>query len=198
MIEAFWSLSADHAFAATDGAPTGLTHSEAELRLRRDGANAIGAEQQLSGILLFARQFKSPLALILLFGAGISMLLRDWLDAAIILMIVGGSGLLSFTQEYRASKAVAALRSRLALKARVLRAGKLAEIPVREIVCGDIVELSAGNLVPADGLVLAFFGGISPASRRSCSFTQRAKLSVAVRSAPKVPRSRLPFLVSAS
>ena len=71
MIEAFWSLSADHAFAATDGAPTGLASSEAASRLRRDGANTIGAEQHLSGLLLFARQFKSPLALILLFGAGI-------------------------------------------------------------------------------------------------------------------------------
>ena len=155
MIEAFWSLSVDQALVATGGATTGLGKAEATARLRRDGTTAIGAVQHLPGLVLFARQFKSPLALILLFGAGISMLLRDWLDAAIILMIVGGSGLLSFTQEYRASQAVAALRSRLALKARVLRDGKLTEVPVREIVCGDIVELSAGNLVPADGLVLA-------------------------------------------
>ena len=155
MTEAFWSLSADQALAVTGGASTGLGKAEAAARLHRDGANSIGETKHLPGLLLFARQFKSPLAIILLFGAGISMLLRDWLDAAIILMIVVGSGLLSFTQEYRASKAVAALRSRLALKARVLRAGKLTNVPVREIVCGDIVELSAGNLVPADGLVLA-------------------------------------------
>ncbi len=155
MIQAFWSLSVDQALSACGGAATGLGKAEAATRLHRDGANAIGETQHLPGLLLFARQFKSPLALILLFGAGISLLLRDWLDAAIILIIVGGSGLLSFTQEYRASKAVAALRSRLALKARVLRGGKLSNIPVREIVYGDIVELSAGNLVPADGLILA-------------------------------------------
>ena len=155
MIEAFWSLSVEQALAATHGSNAGLGKAEAGARLRRDGSNAIGDTEHLSAFWLLARQFKSPLALILVFGAVISMLLRDWLDAAIILLIVGGSGMLSFTQEYRASEAVDALRSRLALKARVRRGGALADVPVRDIVSGDIVELSAGNLVPADGLVIA-------------------------------------------
>lgn len=155
MIEAFWSQSIDQALAATHSAATGLGTPDAEARLGRDGPNVIGEAGHLSALRLFARQFKSPLALILVFGAGISMLLREWLDASIILLIVGGSGLLSFSQEYRASKAVAALRDRLALKVKVLRDGVEAVVPVSSIVCGDIVQLAAGNLVPADGLVIA-------------------------------------------
>lgn len=155
MIEAYWSLPTERALAAAHSKAAGLAAGDAETRLRRDGPNVIGEARNSSVLRLLARQFKSPLALILIFGAAVSMLLREWLDASIILLIVGGSGLLGFSQEYRASKAVAALRERLALKARVLRDGKETEIPVRGIVRGDVVLLSAGNLVPADGLVIA-------------------------------------------
>ena len=154
MIQAFWSLSTDQALAATQGALTGLGNGMAEARLQRDGPNAVGQAGRLSAIWVLARQFKSPLALILVFGAVISLLLREGLDALIILLIVGGSGLLSFTQEFRASKAVAALRDRLALKAHVLRDGIQTDVLARDLVSGDIVLLSVGNLVPADGLVI--------------------------------------------
>lgn len=99
-------------------------------------------------------QFKSPLVLILVFGGVVSAILRDWLDAAIILAVVLGSAGLGFMQEYRASNAVAQLRRRLALTAKVLRDGTRCMVPTRELVPGDIVDLSAGNLVPADGIVL--------------------------------------------
>jgi Mg2+-importing ATPase len=155
MIEAYWSLPTERALAAVRSKAAGLATGDAETRLRQDGPNVIGEARNSSALRLLARQFKSPLALILIFGAAVSILLHEWLDASIILLIVGGSGLLGFFQEYRASKAVAALRERLALKARVLRDGKETEIPVRGIVRGDVVLLSAGNLVPADGLVIA-------------------------------------------
>ena len=155
MTEPVWTLTADRAFAVLESAPQGLAPGEAAQRLRRDGPNAIGEGGAPSAALLLLAQFKSPLALILVFGAAISILLREWLDAWIILAIVGGSGILSFSQEYRASQAVAALRERLALKARVLRGGQRIEVAVREIVRGDVVELVAGNLVPADGVVVA-------------------------------------------
>ena len=141
--------------AETQSTPAGLGTREAERRLHRDGPNSIGEAGHLPALRLLVRQFKSPLALILVFGAAISMLLRQWLDATIIMLIVGGSGVLSFTQEYRASRAVAALRERLALKVRALRDGAEAVVPVSGIVRGDIVHLSAGNLIPADGLVIA-------------------------------------------
>jgi P-type Mg2+ transporter len=153
--DAFWSMSVEQVLATTQGTLGGLATGEAEIRLRRDGPNTIGETGHLPAFWLLARQFKSPLALILVFGAVISMLLRQWLDATIIMLIVGGSGLLSFTQEYRASRAVTALRERLALKVRALRDGSETVVPVSGIVRGDIVQLSAGNLVPADGLVIA-------------------------------------------
>ena len=155
MIDAFWSLSTEQALTDAQTTPAGLGNAEAGARLRRDGPNAIAETGSLSAFWLLVRQFKSPLALILVFGAAVSLLLREWVDASIILLIVGGSGLLSFAQEYRASQAVSALRQRLALKVKVLRGGAEAILPVISLVVGDIVQLSAGNLVPADGLVLA-------------------------------------------
>jgi Mg2+-importing ATPase len=92
--------------------------------------------------------------LILVFGACVSLLLREWTDAAIILLIVAGSSLLGFGQEYRASAAMARLRDRLALKVTAVRGGARRPVAARRIVPGDIIELSAGNLVPADGVVL--------------------------------------------
>ena len=103
---------------------------------------------------LLARQFSSPLVLILVAGALLSAALRQWLDASIILAIVLGSAALGFWQEHRASAAVARLRERLALTAEVMRDGVRRTLPVSEIVPGDLVLLSAGKLIPADGRVL--------------------------------------------
>jgi Mg2+-importing ATPase len=103
---------------------------------------------------LLARQFSSPLVLILLAGALLSLVTRQWLDASIILAIVLGSAALGFWQERRASVAVARLRERLALTAQVVRGGVRRTLPVTEIVPGDLVLLSAGNLIPADGTLL--------------------------------------------
>ena len=100
------------------------------------------------------RQVGSPLVLILLFGAAISLFLREWVDAGIILAVVLGSTLLGFYQEYRAATAVDELKRRLALTCRVIRDGTERTVPASVIVPGDVVVLSAGNLVPADGLVL--------------------------------------------
>ena len=103
---------------------------------------------------LLARQFSSPLVLILLAGAAFSLLLRQWLDASLILAIVLGSAALGFWQESRASSAVARLRARLALTVQVLRDGERRTVPAGEVVPGDRVLLAAGNLIPADGRVL--------------------------------------------
>jgi len=75
------------------------------------------------------------------------LFVHDWVDATIILVIVLGSALLGFTQEYRASAAVAELRKRLALTVRVRRDGAVQTVVSSRIVPGDVIELSAGNLV---------------------------------------------------
>ena len=84
----------------------------------------------------------------------LSLLLRDWVDAATILLIVAGSTLLGIWQELRASTAVAQLRGCLALRTRVRRNGATLSLPAQEFVPGDVIELSAGNLAPADGVVI--------------------------------------------
>jgi Mg2+-importing ATPase len=123
-------------------------------RLLTAGPNSVEETQQLSALRLFVRQVASPLVLILLFGAVVSLFLREWLDAGIILVVVTGSTLLGFYQEYRASTAVDELKRRLALTCRVVRGGTELTVPASVIVPGDVVILSAGNLVPADGVVL--------------------------------------------
>jgi Mg2+-importing ATPase len=152
---AYWGHDAPELLAALATSPQGLSANEAAKRLKRHGPNVVAEQREVAAIRLLLHQFASPLVLILVFGAAISLFVRDWVDAAIILVIVIGSALLGFTQEYRASAAVAQLRKRLALTARVWRDGAVQTVVASHIVPGDVIELSAGNLVPADGVILA-------------------------------------------
>lgn len=151
---AAWSLDAATLKAALRTPDGGLPPREAARRLLAPDHQALAADTPPGWPRLLLGQFASPLVLILLFGAAVSLLLRDWTDAAIILAIVSGSALLGFVQEWRASAAVARLRQRLALTARVLRDGSERQVPAASVVVGDIVRLAAGNLVPADAVVL--------------------------------------------
>ena len=89
-----------------------------------------------------------------MFAAAVSGVVGDWLDAAIVLVIVLGSGLLGAVQEHRAASAVERLRNRVRITVNAVRDGRPVSTPSEEIVPGDIVELSAGSLVPGDGVVL--------------------------------------------
>jgi Mg2+-importing ATPase len=151
---AYWSRDPGELIAALGTSKTGLTMREADARLGRHGENSVAPSQTATTVRLVLRQVENPLVLILVFGACVSLLLRQWTDASIILLIVTGSCLLAFTQEYRASTAMARLRDSLALKVTALRDGVRQSLDARRIVTGDVVELSAGNLVPADGVVL--------------------------------------------
>jgi Mg2+-importing ATPase len=153
--DAYWSRDASDLIVRLASTPDGLSTREARRRLERDGPNLVEEQREIAAVALLLRQFASPLVLILVFGAAISLVVRDWVDAAIILVIVAGSALLGFVQEYRASAAVAELRKRLALTVRVRRDGAVQTVLASRIVPGDLIELSAGNLVPADGVILA-------------------------------------------
>lgn len=150
-----WSAAVDELAARFRSGPDGLTSQAAAERLSTFGPNSVEEVAQRGALRLFARQFENPIVLILLVAATISLVLRQWIDAGIVLAIVMGSAMLSFLQEYRASTAVDALKGRLALTTRVLRNGAEQVVPVHDIVPGDVILLSAGNLVPADGRVLA-------------------------------------------
>jgi hypothetical protein len=117
----YWSQDASALAAALGSGPGGLSADRAAAQLALVGPNSVEDAPRLSALRLLLRQFASPLVLVLAFAAAISLGLQQWVDAAIILMIVVGSSLLSFFQEYRASTAVEELRLRLALMCRVVR-----------------------------------------------------------------------------
>lgn len=145
------SLALEEAYQRLSSHPGGLSSGEAAAR-QQQGAHLHA--HGTSPVRLFVHQFTSPIVLILLFATIASAFLGDWVDAIIILAIVLGSAILSFTQEYRANTAAAALRAQVALKATVLRDGQPMSMPTDNVVAGDIVLLSAGSLIPADGLII--------------------------------------------
>ncbi|MFN7894512.1 MAG: HAD-IC family P-type ATPase, partial [Pirellula sp.] len=150
----FWSTTAEQLLRSLRSASTGLSQSEADRRLKQVGRNSINATSQQSTIGLLLSQFKSPLVLILVVAAIISAIAGEWPDALIVLAIIMGSTMLGFWQEYRASDAIEKLRSNVTIKSSAMRDGKRREVPSSEIVPGDIVFLSAGSLIPADGVIL--------------------------------------------
>ena len=150
---AFWSLSTTEMLQQLQTAKEGLTSDEARERLARYGSNLLKPPKRSDVFTLLLTQFKSPLILILFFATGLSFFLHDTVDALIILAIVLVSGLLGFWQERGASNAVEKLLSIVRIKAAVLRDGSVKEIPVEEIVPGDIVILDAGDIVPGDCLL---------------------------------------------
>ncbi|OYD90850.1 magnesium-translocating P-type ATPase [Nostoc sp. 'Peltigera membranacea cyanobiont' 210A] len=150
----FWSLSTDQVLQQMHSTTAGLSRQDAKQRLSEFGANSLKQKHKSSAWMLLLNQFKSPIILILIFAAVLSIFLKDAADAIIILTIVLISGLLGFWQEQGASNAVEKLLALVQVKATVLRDGQSQEIPNEEVVRGDIVLLSAGKNIPGDCLVL--------------------------------------------
>jgi Mg2+-importing ATPase len=150
----FWSKAVDEIAQSVNSSITGLSETDAQEILRRVGPNLTKSKKRVTPAGLLLNQFKSPIVLILIFATIISAFLKDWVDAVIILLIVLGSALLSFFQEYNANNAAEKLKEQVSFKTNVLRDGKPVSIPTEEIVPGDVVLLSAGSLIPADGLVI--------------------------------------------
>jgi Mg2+-importing ATPase len=151
---AYWAHPASQLLTEYRTNAGGLSATDARERLAKAGPNTIGRRSRTTAIGTFARQFRNPLVLILIFAAIVSATVGDISDALIISLIVLASCVLSFSQEYRASKTMESLRRTISTKATVLRDGKELAVPVEDVVPGDIVKLSAGNLIPADGVIL--------------------------------------------
>ncbi len=133
---------------------TGLTAHEAEARLDRFGPNEPAATKHHSAVFDFLHGLMNPLVLILVIAAVASAFLGERVDAGIIAGIVLLSAAIDFTQTYRSQRAVEQLRAQVAPTATVLRDGEWKDIRRRDVVPGDIVRLSAGDLVPADAQLL--------------------------------------------
>ena len=135
--------------------PLGLTSEEAARRLESVGLNQAPGRVVPPAVLQFLARFKSPLVLLLLVASAIMALTGDAIDCGIVMFIVLLSVTLDFVQERQADKAVDALRRSIAVLALALRDGIATPVAVNTLVPGDIVTLAAGDLIPADGRVLA-------------------------------------------
>jgi len=132
----------------------GLSQDEAQRRIAQFGFNEPVSGKAGGPFAQFLHFCTNPLVLILLVASAISALLGQAIDSAIIAAMVVLSIVLNFFQAYRSGRAVEALRNQVAPSATALRDGRWLEIPRREVVPGDLVRLSAGDLVPADGRLL--------------------------------------------
>ena len=132
----------------------GLTQGEAEQRLQEYGSNELVDRGTKNPWKILFEQFTSVMVLILIAAAVISLLVGDLKDAVAILAIVVLFGALGFTKEYRAEKAMAALRKMAVPNVRVRRDGEVREVAASQLVSGDIVLLEAGNVVPADARIV--------------------------------------------
>lgn len=132
----------------------GLTSAEARARLARYGPNVVAPHRPRRLALEFLARFRNPLVLLLLAASAVAALTGEVTSFGIIAVIVVLSVTLDFLQEHRAGRAAERLKASVAVRATVLRDGVACEIPVAELVPGDVVRLAAGDLVPADGRVL--------------------------------------------
>jgi len=148
------TLSAEDALRRAGSSTQGLNENEAAARLLRDGPNTLKGSQRQSVWSMFLQQLQNVLMLTLLAAAVLSFILGHTLEAVAISVIVVFAVILGFLQEFRAERAIRALAEMAPPLAKVRRGGKELLIPAEEIVSGDVLMLSAGDRVPADGRLL--------------------------------------------
>lgn len=152
--QTFCHYSPEEAYRSTNSSEKGLSEKQAQEKRKQFGANTLQQKINTTSLLLFLRQFKTPVTLLLIGAAILSMLLGDAVDSYIIFTIILVSSLLGYWQEKGAADAVNELTRMIQVKCSVLRDGTWIELPVEQVVPGDIVLLSAGALIPADCLLI--------------------------------------------
>jgi Ca2+-transporting ATPase len=148
------AVPAPDAFDLLRSRPDGLTVSEARKRLERYGPNELQETRRISPWQILLEQFKNVLIIILLIATVISFFLGHGLESVVIAVIVLFAVLLGFVQEYRAERAIEALRQMTAPTATVMRDGEEVRIPARDLVPGDVILLSTGDRIPADARLI--------------------------------------------
>ena len=144
------TLSTSDVLDHLQSTPAGLTNTEASRRLAEYGSNELQAAHRISPLEILLEQFKNVLIIILLIAVGLSAILGHGVEAIAITVIVLFAVLLGFVQEYRAERAIEALKQMAAPTATVLREGEETEVPARDLVPGDVILLRAGDRIPAD------------------------------------------------
>ena len=139
--------------AKLQSSPNGLTQAEATKRLTQYGPNEI-AEKKTNEFLKFLSYFWGPIPWMIEAAVILSGVVRHWMDFFIILLLLASNAVVGFWEEHQAGNAIAALKKRLAVNARVKRDGKWSTAKANELVPGDVIRLRLGDIIPADARLL--------------------------------------------
>jgi len=175
----WYNLKPAEVMASLNSSPYGLSQEEAQRRLAKFGPNELREKDKISAWAIFLEQFKSALIIILFVAVALSAILGEVVDAILIAVIVFFACGLGFIQEYRAERAMEALKKMAAPTASVLRDGKETEIAARELVPGDIILLGTGNRMPADARIIEAVNlrtDEAPPNRRICSYRKNRRI----------------------
>ena len=145
-----WTISVDEVFDKLSSAPKGLSGDEASTRLEKYGKNELEEGEKVSPVKLFLEQFADFLIIILIIAATLSLIMGHQVDFYLIVAIVIGNGIFGFIQDWKAEQSIQALKEMASPEALVRRDGEKREIPLKEVVPGDLVYLEQGSAIPAD------------------------------------------------
>jgi len=154
-MQAWWQLDVEETVSSLGSDLTfGLSSQEAAVRLVKYGPNQLKEKEGYSALRIFLGQFEDFIIWVLIVAAVVSGFLKEWVDALAIIAIVVLNAILGFIQEYRAEKSLAALRKLSSPTSKVIRNGRGEVVSSSELVPGDLIELEAGDNVPADGRIV--------------------------------------------
>ena len=153
-MERYWRMTAAETLSLLGASDGGLSSREAKTRLVARGPNEIEKADRKTPLRIFISQFQNPLIYILMAATAIAFFLGDEMEALIIFGILFVNAVLGFVQEYRSEKALEELRRYVSMTARVMRNGQVTEMNVKELVHGDVILVSIGDIVPADARLI--------------------------------------------
>ncbi len=154
ILASYWSLNQDQLFELLHSSSTGLTDQEADQRRLSSGDNSIKDHSKNGPIKVLAEQFLNPLIWILIFAGLVTGYLREIVETIVIFSAVGINIIFAFYQEYKAENTIEQLKSYIKNRATVLRNGELRDVDAKDLVVGDIVSITYGNRIPADGRLI--------------------------------------------
>src|SRR3990167_4557625 len=152
--EPFWAISLEETFKILQTTNEGLTGEEAANRLKLFGPNVIQTRDNLSAFKLFLSQFRSPLIFILVLAGVVTIFLKDWIDTFVIWGAVMINVFLGFYQESKAENVLELLKSYIKTRSRVRRSGHEEIIDASHLVPGDVIRITQGDKIPADGRII--------------------------------------------
>ncbi len=189
----YYTLSAERALKELGTSPSGLSGGEAEARLRQHGLNELREAKKISPVLIFLAQFNNFLVWILLIAVGISAAIGDAVESIVITIIIILNAAIGFLQEYRAEKAIEALKRLAGLKADVIRDGERKQVDAKELVPGDIIIIKTGDKISADCRLIEESNLEAQESSLTGESTPVSKGVEAIRQAPIAERRNMVF-----